>query len=168
MDALGLDAVPIEISEVGMSTGWVSESTRVRALGGMALSLPGSGLGVTRMLAFEWLGPDADPAKWDDWYGLVRRDGSLKPGGAAYLMAVRAATGSDAVAGSRNAAAVTPATRVAARKPAAKRARRSAPIRRKRRATRGRAAGRSRLAPTSRNVERRRGSERRRAILSSR
>jgi hypothetical protein len=117
LDRLGLKAVPLEITEVGQPTNWVPEPMRSTIIGGLARRLPASALKVTRFMPFTWFSAQ------EDGYGIVNRDGSPKPTGAAYLAAISAvrAAPPTATAARRRRAPRAEAARAHATKPRTKR-----------------------------------------------
>jgi hypothetical protein len=93
MKALGLKSTPIEITEAGMTTKWVSEAVRAKAIGGLARTLPTDRkLNVTRFIPYEWTSSQQGDS-FNDYWGIMYPDGSPTATGAAYLSAVRAAPG---------------------------------------------------------------------------
>jgi hypothetical protein len=91
MKSLGLGKVPIEITEAGMTTSWVSESVRAEALGRLARTLPTDRkLNVTRFIPYEW-SSSHQGADYGQYWGIMNADGSPTPTGAAYLGAIRSA-----------------------------------------------------------------------------
>jgi hypothetical protein len=91
MKALGLKSTPIEITEAGMTTKWVTEAVRAKAIGGLARTLPTDRkLNVTRFIPYEWTSSQQGD-NFNDYWGIMFPDGSPTATGAAYLSAVRAA-----------------------------------------------------------------------------
>lgn len=83
LDRYGLEAVPIEISEVGWHTGFAAEQ-RARSIHDLAMRLPSAGLNVTRLMPYVWAG---DPV-WQ----ITDPDGSPGPLGGAYFAGIRDAS----------------------------------------------------------------------------
>jgi hypothetical protein len=91
MKSLGMGSVPIEITEAGMTTAWVSESVRANAIGKLARTLPtDKALKVTRFLPYEWASSHQG-SEFGQYWGIMNADGSPTPTGTAYLDAVRTA-----------------------------------------------------------------------------
>jgi hypothetical protein len=92
MKAVGMGSTPIEITEAGMTTAWVSESVRATAIGKLARTLPGDKtLKVTRFLPFEWSSRQ-EGSNFNDWWGIMRPDGTPTATGTAYLNGIQSAT----------------------------------------------------------------------------
>jgi polysaccharide biosynthesis protein PslG len=87
--SLRMGSVPIEITEAGMTTAWISEAVRAKAIGTLARTLPDDKkLNVTRFLPYEWAAREQS-ADFGDWWGIMHPDGSPTATGVAYLSAVR-------------------------------------------------------------------------------
>jgi hypothetical protein len=115
MKSLGLGSVPIEITEAGMTTAWVSETVRAAALGKLARTLPtDKALNVTRFLPYEWASSHAG-SDYGQYWGIMNADGTPTPTGAAYLEAVRTAPARIAKAAKAARAAKAHAAKVKAR-----------------------------------------------------
>jgi hypothetical protein len=90
LKSLRMASVPIEITEAGMTTAWVSEAVRAKAIGTLARTLPGDKkLNVTRFLPYEWMAREQS-ADVGDWWGIMHPDGSPTATGAAYVSAIGA------------------------------------------------------------------------------
>jgi len=96
MDQVGLAGAAMEITEIGITTAWVSEGERAATMSRLARELPDGDEGVTRFLPFVWLASDryddpVRPAEPDHWWGMVRRDLRPTATATAYLAAMRLA-----------------------------------------------------------------------------
>jgi hypothetical protein len=90
MRSLGMGSVPIEITEAGMTTAWVSEATRANAIGKLARTLPtDKTLNVTRFIPYEWASSHSG-TDFGQYWGIMNADGSPTPTGTAYLGAISA------------------------------------------------------------------------------
>jgi hypothetical protein len=89
LSELGGSGVPLDITDVGWSTGRAPETVRARWLARLARDLPRSGCRVEVLLPHTWLTAESNHAQPEDWFGVANRDGSLKLSGDAYLRAVR-------------------------------------------------------------------------------
>jgi len=91
MKSLGMGSVPIEITEAGMTTAWVSEDVRANAIGKLARTLPTEKkLNVTRFIPYEWASSHSG-SDFGQYWGIMNADGSPTPTGTAYLNAISAA-----------------------------------------------------------------------------
>ena len=95
---LGAGPVPIEITEVGITTSWISEETRASVMSRLARQLPDDSRGVTRFMPYVWASSDQGDGP-DGYWGMVRLDGTEKPTATAYLAAVRGSSGDRGSAG---------------------------------------------------------------------
>ncbi|MEA2157142.1 MAG: polysaccharide biosynthesis protein PslG, partial [Solirubrobacteraceae bacterium] len=138
----GLGSVPIEISEVGMHSGY-APAQRAQWLHDLAMELPNAGLNVTRLLPYVWSG--------DPLWQITDPDGSPGLIGSAYFAGIADAA---AFTSQPLAPATTAVTTAAASKPKARTAKacKVARSRKGRAARRGRKAKRctSQAARTSR------------------
>lgn len=90
----GASNVPIELTEFGWPTagfGAIPEATRADDLSTFARLVSSSDCGVGLVSAYAWLTPEENPVDNEDWYGLAKLQGTLKPSGLAYTVAVRKA-----------------------------------------------------------------------------
>lgn len=84
LDAAGLPATPIDVTEVGWQTQppsaryLATPEQRARRLVAAAGLLARPALRVGAFLPYAWTTPEADPAQGDDWYGLAPRDGATE------------------------------------------------------------------------------------------
>lgn len=84
LDAVGLPATPIDVTEVGWQTQpssaryLATPEQRARRLVAAARLLADPALRVGAFLPYAWTTPEADPARGDDWYGLAPRDGTTE------------------------------------------------------------------------------------------
>lgn len=98
MDDAGLKSVPLEVTEIGATTAWVTEATRADMIARLARDVADPDLRVTRYMPFTWLASEHSEhhepraADFEHFWGMVRRDGTPLPTATAYLSAVRAAT----------------------------------------------------------------------------
>jgi hypothetical protein len=98
LDAAGLRSVPLEVTEIGATTAWVSEATRAEMIARLARDVADPALRVTRYMPFTWLASEHSerheprPQDFEHFWGMVRRDGTPLPTATAYLAAVHAAT----------------------------------------------------------------------------
>jgi polysaccharide biosynthesis protein PslG len=90
LDAHGAAALPIEISETGWATPPLPEDTRATRMSVLVAGLATSSCAISRFIAFTWLTPDQDTSDSNDYFGIARRDTSLKPTGLAFANAVSA------------------------------------------------------------------------------
>jgi hypothetical protein len=90
MKSVGMGSVPIEITEAGMTTAWVSEATRANAIGKLARTLPtDKTLNVTRFIPYEWASSHSG-SDYGQYWGMMNSDGSPTATGTAYLEAISA------------------------------------------------------------------------------
>jgi hypothetical protein len=90
LDQLAGPQVPVEITEIGWSSGSVSEDERSNDLGILANTLPRSDCNITRMMPFQWAGTPQSP---DSDFAIANWDATLLPSGQAYVDAVHTMRG---------------------------------------------------------------------------
>lgn len=101
MNRLRMAATPIEITEAGMTTAWVSESVRATAIGRLARTLPTDRkLNVTRFIPYEWASSHQG-ADYGQYWGIMNADGTPTQTGTAYLSAIAARSRSQRAASRR-------------------------------------------------------------------
>jgi polysaccharide biosynthesis protein PslG len=91
LERVGLEQVPLEITEVGWTTTTTSESERAEALRQLAEQLPRSDCSIASLIPHTWLTAERDPNNPEDWFGIYNADTTPKPSGSAYITAVRRA-----------------------------------------------------------------------------
>jgi len=94
LDAIAGPGIPIEITEIGWTTVDVSESRRAANLGEVTSKLSRSDCGVERLMAYSWVGPELDSGDREQWFGIVRKDGTPRPSASAFADAIRSARAS--------------------------------------------------------------------------
>lgn len=91
LDDLDPDAT-IEITETGYSTTSISEAGRATEFPALVRGLLADELKVGSLIPYVAVSSEGDPDDWEQWFGILNKDGTPKPSGAAFLSAVRAAT----------------------------------------------------------------------------
>jgi hypothetical protein len=87
LDSLGEKRVPIELTELGFSTTEMPEEQRARHLNQLIGQLSDPSLRIGSILPYAALTNEGDPNNWEQWFGLLNQDGSVKPAGIAYASA---------------------------------------------------------------------------------
>jgi hypothetical protein len=101
LNALRMGSTPIEITEAGMTTAWVSEATRADAIGRLARTLPtDTKLKVSRFIPYEWSSSHSG-SDYGQYWGIMNADGTPTATGAAYVSAIGATTRAKARAAKR-------------------------------------------------------------------
>lgn len=88
LGSMGLGSRPLAINEVGWTTVNTSDSDRAAALTSLAETLPRSDCGIQELLPYAWITGEYTPSNPEHWFGIVNKDGTPKPSGAAFLGAV--------------------------------------------------------------------------------
>lgn len=94
LDMIGMARVPLEITEVGWTTGGpgaVSDDVRAADYQWITNWISVCGCGVTRFLPHTWVTPERRADSREDWFGLYHPDGQPTPAGLAYALAVQRA-----------------------------------------------------------------------------
>lgn len=89
LDANGLGGVWIEITEDGMTTR--HDARRKRYLKAMARLVVHPRMRISRYIVHTWVTPERKKREPEHWYGIAKRNGSLKPSGKALRRAIAAA-----------------------------------------------------------------------------
>lgn len=93
LDEMAGPGIPLQLTEIGWTTTDVSEAKRAEYIAELALTLTRSDCGIESFVPYSWIGPELDANDREQWFGMVRENGSLKPSGVAYAAAANAMRG---------------------------------------------------------------------------
>jgi hypothetical protein len=79
LDRLGAKQTPIELTEVGWSLLEATEAQRGENLAQISRLVADPALRVTRVIPYCALSIENNPQNWEEWFGLINKDGSAKP-----------------------------------------------------------------------------------------
>ncbi len=88
LDQHGAATLPIEVTETGWATPPLPEADRATRMANLVRGLTQSTCGITRIIPYTWMTFESEESNPEEWFGIARGDGSVKPTGIALTAAI--------------------------------------------------------------------------------